>query len=392
MKKLFSYACVLAVAALGMTACNGGNNTPATPADANEEAFKNIITPYVDNTVIATYRSLGDATVELYEAVETMFEHFEKGSLTEADIKAAADEWVKARRYWELSEAFLYGPAGDYSIDPHIDSWPLAKDEMDALLGDATRMQRIEEDGADYVGNFLGYGLLGFHAIEYMLYAPDNADKSNVRYHSTAYTRPELVYTLAVTEDLMLQTLVLEASWAGIDNVSKEKRELLEEAELENRDFAAGYASLMKNAQAPYSTYKAAVEELVQGCIDIADEVGNTKIGTPANASSEEDRNYIESPYALNSIEDFQDNIRSIQNAYLGSNAGDACLSDIIKQRNADLDARCREALENSIKAIAAIPEPFAANAKSSEAQNAVKVVGTDLVDVLEEIYNEVGK
>lgn len=68
-----------------------------------------------------------------------------------------------------------------------------------------------------------------------------------------------------------------------------------------------------------YKTYQEVAEEIIQGCIDIADEVGNTKIGRPHNGSSLDDRNYIESPYSLNSIEDFQDNIRSIKNSYCGS-------------------------------------------------------------------------
>ena len=43
-------------------------------------------------------------------------------------------------------------------------------------------------------------------------------------------------------------------------------------------------------------------------------------------------------------------------------------------------------AIEEALQAIAQIPEPFAQSAKSGEAQNAVKVVGTDLVDVLTEV------
>ena len=31
---------------------------------------------------------------------------------------------------WEQSEAFLYGAATAYGIDPHIDSWPLDKDKL----------------------------------------------------------------------------------------------------------------------------------------------------------------------------------------------------------------------------------------------------------------------
>lgn len=398
MKKIFFYATLLAVAATSLTSCekngNGVENPKDNPKDTTilskkEQALKAAMTPYVDNTVIATYKNLSDATITLYNNCENIFSKFEANTLTDADVKAAAESWTAARRYWELSEAFLFGPAANHNIDPHIDSWPLDKDGMDAMLGNAEQMKLIEEQGADYVGDKLGYGLLGFHAIEYMLYASDNADKSNVRTHDiSTYTRAELVYLVAVAEDLRNQTVALEASWAGIDNITKEKQAILEDAEIDyGVEFAKGYGSYMKVATGgTYATYQEAAEELIQGCIDIADEVGNTKIGRPNNASSEEDRNYIESPYALNSIEDFQDNIRSIQNAYCGSVAGNASVSDYIKSVDANLDTECKKAIENAIAAIGQIAEPFASNAKSSEASNAVKVVGTDLVDVLNKV------
>ena len=380
---------LLVAAATSMTSCNQTNKSDVE--SPKETALKAAMTPYVDNTVVATYKSLADATVTLYNNCETIFENFEAGKLSESDVAAAAKSWTDARRYWELSEAFLFGPAANHNIDPHIDSWPLDKDGIDAMLGNAEQMKQIEEQGADYVGDKLGYGLLGFHAIEYMLYASDNADKSNVRMHDiSTYTRAELVYLVAVAEDLRNQTVALEASWAGVSNVSEEKQAILKEAEIDyGVEFSKGYGSYMKVATGgTYATYQEAAEELIQGCIDIADEVGNTKIGRPNTATSEEDRNYIESPYALNSIEDFQDNIRSIQNAYCGSQAGDASVSDYIKSVDANLDAECRKAIEDAINAIGQIAEPFAldANAKGAAATNAVKVVGTDLVNVLNKV------
>lgn len=389
MKKIFFYGMLLVAAATSMTSCNQTNKSDVE--SPKETALKAAMTPYVDNTVVATYKSLADATVTLYNNCETIFENFEAGKLSETDVAAAAKSWTDARRYWELSEAFLFGPAANHNIDPHIDSWPLDRDGIEAMLGNAEQMKQIEEQGADYVGDKLGYGFLGFHSIEYMLYANDNADKSNVRTHDiSTYTRAELVYLVAVAEDLRNQTVALEASWAGVGNVSEEKQTILEDAEIDyGVEFSKGYGSYMKVATGgTYATYQEAAEELIQGCIDIADEVGNTKIGRPNTATSEDDRNYIESPYALNSIEDFQDNIRSIQNAYCGSQAGDASVSDYIKSVDANLDAECRKAIEDAINAIGQIAEPFAldANAKGAAATNAVKVVGTDLVNVLNKV------
>lgn len=392
MKKII-YSLSLVAAMVGLSACNGSGNGGEVDSP-KEEILKKAMTPYVDNTVVATYCGMADAAISLYDQCEVIMQKYEAGTLAETDIKTAAGYWEQARSYWELSEAFLYGPAANHNIDPHIDSWPLDKDGMDAMLGNAEQMAQIEEQGADYVGDKLGYGLLGFHAVEYMLYANDNTDRQNLRYHTTDYKRAEVVYLVAIAEDLRNQAVALETAWAGIDNVSATKQAILEEAEIDyGVEFVKGYGSYMKVATGgTYANYQEAAEELIQGCIDIADEVGNVKIGRPATATTEEDRNYIESPYSLNSIVDFMENIVSIKNAYTGSKSGDASVSDYIKTVDADLDAECRAAIDAAYDAIKVIPEPFAVSAKNSEAANAVKVVGTDLVEVLQKVYNKLGE
>jgi hypothetical protein len=368
-----------------VTSCSDSNESPDGPVSAKDKALANATTAYVNNTVLPTYKGMADAAIELLDNCNTIAAHFADGTLTTADIQAAATSWKESRRYWELSEAFLFGPAADYNIDPHIDSWPLDKDAMDRLLAEI-------RNGADYsIDNNFGYGLLGFHSLEYMLFELSSDGKIS-SLHSTNYTIEELKYLVMVAEDLCNQCVCLEACWAGTSNVSDEKQQILENADLDKNK---NYGWMMINAGQAGSIYKTQLEvaeEIIQGCIDIADEVGNTKIGRPHSGSSLDDRNYIESPYSLNSIEDFQDNIRSIQNSYLGSVSGDASISDYIKSVNPALDTELREAITKSINAIGAIPEPFAQTASGAEAANAVTVVGTDLVNTLNKVYSQLSK
>lgn len=371
-------------AAMAMTSCSEEKNEPGNGSTVSEkeQMLALAANDYVNHTVLPTYKGMADAAIELYDLCETISEKHTAGTLAEADIKAAADVWKESRRNWELSEAFLFGPAGDYNIDPHIDSWPLDKGSMDKLLDEIRK-------GADYsLENNFGYGLLGFHSIEYMLFEL-SADGQTSLTHTPDYTPEEIKYLLMVAEDLRNQCVCLEACWAGTENVSAEKQEILEEADL---DKDKNFGEMMINAGKPgsiYKTYQEVAEEIIQGCIDIADEVGNTKIGRPNQGSSLSDRNYIESPYSLNSIEDFQDNIRSISNSYFGAVDGDASISDYIKSVNPALDTEVKEAIENSITAIAAIPEPFRENATSQAATNAVKVTGVDLVRTLNKVYDQ---
>ena len=385
-KKLLNIA-LAATLMIGFTACSDDddNNGPGNELSQKEKTFKAAIVPYVDNTIVPTYKGMADNAILMSDACNAIAEAFDNGTLTSEHVKAAGNYWNLCRDYWEKSEAFLYGAAADYNIDPHIDSWPLDKNAMEELLVD------LRGGKSWTIDNNAGYGLLGFHAVEYMLFELSEDGNTSLP-HNTNYTKEELVYLCTVAEDLRNQCIRLEASWAGMENVSVEKLDILAEAELEP---SINYGWSMKNAGeggSLYKTYQEAAEDLVQGCIDIADEVGNTKIGRPANGSSEDDKNYIESPYSLNSINDFVGNIISIRNAYQGSNAGDASISDYIKSVNPALDTKVKAQIEECIVLIKKIPEPFAKSATGPEADAAVTAVGTDLVDTLEEVMTALSR
>lgn len=379
----------IGLSVLSLASCSDSNdpdnNDISNKETAKETVLREAAEAYVDFTVVPTYKNMADATVELMDLCNKMQEKYENGNLSTADIEAAGKSWKNARKSWELSEAFLFGPASSHNIDPHIDSWPLDKAAMDDLLSliRAGKSWSLDNNG--------GYGLIGFHAIEYMLFQL-SADGNTAQVHSTSYTPEELEYLCAVAEDLCQQATCLEACWAGTENISERKQGILEDAEL---DYGENYGWEMKNAGKPGSrmkTYQEVAEEIIQGCIDIADEVGNTKIGRPHMGSTEEDKNYIESPYSLNSVEDFADNIRSIRNAYTGSYSGSPSVSDYIKSIDASLDTEIRNTIEAAIQAIEAIPEPFAKNATGELAGKASDICGDTLAAVLEKAHAAITK
>lgn len=389
MKKFLKFPLCLiggAMMVAGIAACSDDEPVAGETASTDKETmFKNAMAPYVNNTVIPAYKGMADNAILMSDACNDIFNAFVSGTLTTDMVRTAGGHWNLCRDYWEKSEAFLYGAAADYNIDPHIDSWPLDKNAMDDQLAELRAGKNWTID------NNAGYGLLGFHAVEYMLFEL-SADGNSSLPHNINYTREELIYLCTVAEDLRNQCIRLEAAWAGIDNVSSRKQQILADAELEP---SFNYGWSMINAGQPrslYTTYQEAAETLIQGCIDIADEVGNTKIGRPANAATEDDKNYIESPYSLNSIVDFEGNIISIRNSYQGSNEGDASISDYIKTVDPALDTRVKQQIQASIDAIKAIPEPFAKSASGAAADKAVTVVGTDLVNVLEEVMSALSK
>jgi hypothetical protein len=292
------------------------------------------------------------------------------------------------RKYWEQSEAFLFGPAAAHNIDPHIDSWPLDFNKMNALLNDPARMAQIEEQGGAYVGNVLGYALKGFHAAEYLLFESVIVDGRAVgtgKTHAANLTHAEAVYLLGIVEDLTQQAILLEYCWAG--EVSEAKMQLLEDGEIEPYEYHYG-AQMINAGKAGsiYVTYQEVAEEIIAGCIDIAGEVAELKLGNPYISSTPEERDYIESPYSCTSTEDFADNIRSIQHAYCGAQAGDYAVSNYIYRQDAELDAEVRKAIEEAIDAIGTID-----NFENTAQNNPQVKEAIDKVSALEEILdNEV--
>jgi hypothetical protein len=333
-----------------------------------ENALAPIIPQYVNHTVIATYHSLADATVNLYQAIDNL-----KKEKTVAHLNVATQAWITTRAHWELSEAFLFGAVADFGIDPHIDTWPLDEVTFVKTINNSDFIESMDSEAGDvWAADHLGFALLGFHGIEYILF------EDGLPRDITKITVNELIYARAVAGDLRNQCIRLEASWAGIDEVSEEKRQLIEDLELSvtPSNSPISYGENMLLAGKPGSTYRTfanAAVAIISGCIDISDEVGEVKIGT---AHNKDDVNYIESPYSYNSKTDFTDNIKGIENVYLGgADAGKrgASISSYIKDVDATLDATVRAAITNAIAKINAIPSPFAKNYASTQAGDALK-------------------
>ena len=374
---------LFAACALALVACEGGGTTVISDKEA---ALQQAVTPYVNNTVIATYGQMADAGLTLLDQCKQILAKVEAGEDYSKLMSDAGTSWRAMRKHWEQSEAFLYGPASAHNIDPHIDSWPLDFNAMNALLNNPAQMAQIEEEGGAYVGDKLGYALKGFHACEYLLFESVIKDGRAVgtgKPHATNLTHAEAVYLNAIVEDLTIQAILLEYAWAG--KASEAKTALLEEADVD--PYNDRYGEQMINAGKAgsiYKTYQEVAEDIVAGCIDIAGEVADLKMGNPYISSTAEERDYIESPYSCTSTIDFADNIRSIQHSYCGAKDGDAAVSDYIKSQDADLDARVRKTIEEAIAAIEAI-EDFENTAKGNPKVKAA----IDKVAALEEVLDK---
>ncbi|MBR5630178.1 MAG: peptidase M75 [Bacteroidales bacterium] len=386
MKHLFKSAALVAASllfAVNFSSCN------KDPQDNTEEANKAtkeaIVKQYLNHTVYPTYASLAEKTDALVENLETL-----KANKTQANVNAATVTFLEARKWWEMSEAFLFGAASDFGIDPHIDSWPLDEDAFNNLMASPNMIAALanDEDGT-VAGEQLGNALLGFHGIEFILFREGQPRNVN------EITDDMMTYIVAVSRDLRNRCFQLEVSWNA--NAPQDHKDLMEELEF-NTTVNGGDNTYGENmlqagqAGSTFATFTNALEAIADGCIDIADEVGTSKIG---KCHTGEDVTYVESPYSQKSITDFYDNITSIKNAYMGGmeSQRDEALSlhTYIKDNNKELDNKAMNAIGNAMTKIQAMKAPFVqfyADASAGEAMEACQ----ELSDVMAEVKAEFGK
>ena len=338
------------ITASALVGCNKNENQSTN----DDTQIANISAQFVDHTVAPTYSALASLTEQLTNQLTAL-----KANPTNNGIQDACITFLAARQEWERSEAFLFGAAGDFGIDPHIDSWPLDEDAFNTLMGSPAMIAALDnEDGDVVAGERLGNALLGFHGIEYILFEDGHAkDVSKI-------TPNEWIYITAVAGDLRNRCYQLEVGWLG-DKVPKSHIDKLDDLEMPYT-VAGGnlsYGENLRNAGHAGSTYsspKAAIMAILQGCSDIADEVGSSKIYAAWHG---EDITYIESPYSHMSITDFHNNIISIRNAYMGGVEGqrDESLSvhNYVNKGNPMIDAKIIQAIDEALSKIDAMPAPF---------------------------------
>lgn len=388
MNKLFSYALVASIGLLFIAPLSSCNHSEVTISDdeQRDKAYQEIAETFVNKTVVPTYTKMAIKAADLVEDLRTY-----RKDPTQENLNKACDDFITSRSWWERSEAFLFGAASDFGIDPHIDSWPLDLPALQKYLDKAANIKELDGEDSDIVARTkLGQELLGFHGVEYILFENGKPRTAG------SISEEHLIYAIAVAGDLRNSCWQLLTAWAGEEHASKLNKELvkhiLEDVELQvlvGGQFS--YGENMVKAGQPGSIYRSwinAMEAIVSGCNDICDEVGTSKIGS---AHTGEDISYIESPYSQRSIHDFYDNITSVENVYLGGIEGNrgASLHQYMQTHNKAMDAKVLKAIDNAKNAIKSMKAPFVLNytdAGCKTAMDACKALDETLSELKQEL------
>lgn len=367
MKKLNFFLWSLLVSLLVTTFACDESSSDATTEDGYGADFTSTLETYVDNVVLTTYSAMKERAWDLNVATETY-----AGSPDQDNLDAVCSAWRATRIPWEQSEGFLYGPAALLSLDPSLDSWPLDKSQIDNIL---SSNQTISMD------IIASANVHGFHTIEYLIF-----EDGNPRVYSDLSDK-QIEYLRVAVEYLRDDCLKLWSSWNGEDGITGRDLERLEELEFEP---SYNFAYQFKNAGKSGSSFVSqddAIDQIIDGCIDIASEVGSQKIGGP-NASG--DVLDVESWYSWNSIDDYANNIISIRNSYFGgsglTSAATNSLSAYVKAKDADLDAQVIAAVNEAYTAInSGMDRPFRNNLTGDKVDAAMEACA-DLETILEKI------
>ncbi len=343
MKRRNFFGMLVLVASMAFTACSENNSTIDDGDEPTEEELDLVIATYIDKAVLPTYADMEAKVATLKTAVEKFV-----NDGTQESLEAACLAWRAAREPWELSESFLFGPADFLGLDPMIDTWPLDKDAIDQILAN----KDFDKVGDDE-------NIRGFHTLEYLLF------EEGKRKDVAKVTANDKTYMSKVVTLLDEDTKALRGEWT--------------------QSYAAEFK---KHTSSRIGSAQEAVSEIVDGCMTIADEVGSQKIGTPVSfwkaGNKERAVLEVESWYSWNSLDDYRNNIISIENSYMGGRRGErnaaGSLSTLVKKYNPDLDAEVQAAIKKAIDAIDGIPAPFRNNLdKKTEIENA-----QDVLDALE--------
>lgn len=314
MKKFYIFA--LALSAFCISSCDKEDID-------DKDDYKNILQNLGNDVILSTYAELDAKTIDLVAALTAL-----ETSPSATNLEAARQAWRDARVPWEQSEGFLFGPVDQQGIDPAIDSWPVNQPDLDAVLASSNTLTKAYIDGLDGT-------LKGFHTIEYLVFGIDGNKQMG------DFTPRQFEYLRACAQSLEGATQQLYYAWKP-----------------EQNNFINNVISAGEAGNTVYPSQKAALEEVVAGLVTIADEVANGKINDPL---SQQNADLEESRFSSNSKQDFADNIRSIKNAYIGiyKNTTGLGLSHIIAAKNATLDTKVKQQIDEAIAAIENIEGTF---------------------------------
>jgi len=256
----------------------------------------------VDSVVLPSYSRLVNASQELNIALQKLVNNPSQVTFNKAKVS-----WRSARKTWEITEAWAYGPAETLGFDPNLDDWPVSINELASTLDSKSKLTSRTLQNLDTTSR-------GFHGIEYVLFGRDNNLAEDL-------SPNELSYLKFAGEDLENNADGLLDAWSGSD----------------------GFGSSVLNAD-PSN----AIADILAGMEGCLAEVADGKLGGPFDAN---DAGELESTFSGNTGTDIVFNIRGVKTAWEKSK-----LKEYASIKNDDLSRTLSGQIDESLKLAKRLP------------------------------------
>ncbi|UQA62238.1 imelysin family protein [Polyangium aurulentum] len=249
-------------------------------------------------------------------------------------LSAAQDAWRAARVPWKHAEAFRFGPAEDLRLGSAIDFWPVRPDSVESAITAAPVPVTPEHIAS------LGASAKGMPALEYLLFDPAGALGG-----SDEVAKRRCSFARALGETIGKDATTIHQAW------SPEGGAFVDQVAL------AGAGSKL------FATGQDGVARVVNLIISQLHQISEKKLGGPLGVSTgaAPDSTTVESRFSDNSTEDLLNNLRGMEEIYLGQHGEHSGkgLSSLVRPKSAPIDDAVRKALEDAKAKAAAIPGPL---------------------------------
>ncbi|WP_394837582.1 iron-regulated protein [Pendulispora rubella] len=313
---------------------------------------------------------------------------------SQATLDDARKAWTQARPSYGQSEAFRFygGPIDADNTGPEgaINGWPLDEAYIDYVLKDPAHPEQGELKGG-IINTNTGEAITkesiaakneqggeknlstGWHAIEFLLWGQDLSTTG-------PGNRPYTDYVTGTGGTHDNQQRRRDYLKAAVDLLVDD----LESVEVQwHTDTADTYASKFIAGDT-----NAALTSIIKGLGSLSGaELSKERMN---NAYETKDQEEEHSCFSDTTLQDLTANAKGIENVYLGryGNIDGAGLDDLVKAKDAALDAKVKQQLAASLDAIAAIPAPFDQAITNDAARPKVKAA----IDSLGELTKSIVK
>ena len=290
MKRSLGIWGAIAISASLITGC--GDNTDQ----------KDVSSAMVDSVVLPSYSRLSNASQDLNQALQNLVNNPTQSTFDKAKIS-----WRSARKTWEVTETWAYGPAETLDFDPNLDDWPVSTNELAATLDSKSNFTAKTLQNLDTTSR-------GFHGIEYVLFGRNNNLVEDL-------SSNELAYLKSAGEDLENNADGLLQAWSGSE----------------------GFGSTVVKADP-----RSAIADILAGMEGCLAEVADGKLG---GAFDTNDSGELESTFSGNTGTDIVFNIKGVKTAWEKSK-----LKEYASSKNNELSSTLSNQIDESLKLANKLP------------------------------------